>query len=83
MWLLGFYDGHEPFDAGIEQFSSDGNEMTNDNAYPPAESNIWCGVWEQVGNRKYKMKHIDWVWDWSAPDLTSTPRAAGCFHSCL
>jgi hypothetical protein len=63
MWILGFYHGDQPWDVGIEQFSSDGNEMTNDNAYPPAEGNICWGVWERVGNGQYKMKHIGWVFD--------------------
>jgi hypothetical protein len=63
MWILGFYHGDQQWDQAIEQFSADGNEMTNDNAYAPAGGNICWGVWEQVGNRKYKMKHIGWVWD--------------------
>ena len=63
MWLLGFYHGDQPWDAAIEQFYSDGNEMTNDNAYPPAEGNLCWGVWERTGNGQYKMKHIGWVFD--------------------
>jgi hypothetical protein len=63
MWVLGFYHGDDPWDVGIEQFSSDGNEMTNDYAYPPAEGNICWGVWERIGNGQYKMTHIGWVFD--------------------
>jgi len=63
MWLLGFYHGDQPWDAAIEQFSSDGNEMTNDNVASPALGYLCWGVWERVGNRQYKMKHIGWVFD--------------------
>lgn len=63
MWVMGFDHGDQPWDAGIEQFFSDGNEMTNDNAFPPAEGNLCWGVWERVGNGQYKMKHIGWVFD--------------------
>jgi hypothetical protein len=34
MWMAGFYHGDHQWDAAIEQFYADGNEMTNDNAYP-------------------------------------------------
>ena len=64
MWILGFYHpGNVLWDAGIQQFSADGNEVTNDNAFPPAEGNICWGVWERVGNGQYKMKHIGLVFD--------------------
>ena len=64
MWILGFYHpGNHLWDAGIEQFSADGNEMTNDNAFPPDEGNICWGVWESVGNGQYKMKHIGLAFD--------------------
>jgi len=64
MWTVGFYHtGNQLWDMAIEQFSADGNEMTNDNAYPPAEGNLCWGVWERVGNGQFKMKHIGWVFD--------------------
>ena len=64
MWILGFYHpGNVLWDVGIEQFSADGNEMTNDNAFPPAGGNICWGVWERIGNGRYKLKHIGWVFD--------------------
>ena len=63
MWIVGFYHGASRWDLAIEQFSQDGNEMTNDNAYPPAQGNICWGVWERMKNGQYKMKHIGWVWD--------------------
>jgi hypothetical protein len=63
MWILGFYHGDKQWDQAIEQFSADGNEMTNDNAYAPAGGNICWGVWKRIGNGQYIMKHIGWVWD--------------------
>jgi hypothetical protein len=63
MWMAGFYHGDHQWDAAIEQFYADGNEMTNDNAYPPADGNLCWGVWQRVGNGQYKMKHIGWVLD--------------------
>jgi hypothetical protein len=64
MWTVGFYHkGNQLWDVAIEQFSADGNEMTNDNAYPPAQGNLCWGVWERAGNRQYKMNHIGWVFD--------------------
>jgi hypothetical protein len=64
MWTVGFYHtGNQLWDMAIEQFSADGNEMTNDNAYPPAEGNLCWGVWVRVGNGRFKMKHIGWVFD--------------------
>jgi hypothetical protein len=64
MWTVGFYrQGDQLWDVGIEQFYADGNEMTNDNAYPPAQGNICWGVWERVANGQYKIKHIGWVFD--------------------
>jgi hypothetical protein len=63
MWVVGFYHGTNRWDLAIEQFSPDGNEMTNDNAYPPAQGNICWGVWEHVGKGRYQMRHIGWVWN--------------------
>jgi hypothetical protein len=64
MWTVGFYhQGDQLWDVGIEQFYADGNEMTNDNAFPPAQGNICWGVWERVANGHYKIKHIGWVFD--------------------
>ena len=68
MWTVGFYhQGDQLWDVGIEQFYADGNEMTNDNAYPPAQGNICWGVWERVANGQYKIKHIGWVFDAISP----------------
>lgn len=52
MWTVGFYhQGDQLWDVAIEQFYADGNEMTNDNAYPPAQGNVcWRGL--RKGNTK-------------------------------
>jgi hypothetical protein len=64
MWTVGFYhQGNQLWDVAIEQFSADGNEMTNDNAYPPAQGNLCWGVWTRVEKGQYKIKHIGWVFD--------------------
>jgi len=64
MWTMGFYHpGNVLVDAGLEQFSADGNEVTNDFGFPPAEGNVCYGVWVRVGKGQYKLKHIGWVFD--------------------
>jgi hypothetical protein len=64
MWTVGFYhQDNQLWDVAIEQFSADGNEMTNDNAYPPAQGNLCWGVWTRVEKGQYKIKHIGWVFD--------------------
>ncbi len=63
MWTVNFYVADQLWDVAIEQFYGDGNEMTNDIAFPPSLGNICWGVWQQVSNRVYKMKHIGWTFD--------------------
>jgi hypothetical protein len=65
MWTVGFYhhQDNQLWDVAIEQFSADGNEMTNDNAYPPAQGNLCWGVWTRIEKGQYKIKHIGWVFD--------------------
>jgi hypothetical protein len=64
MWTVGFYhQDNQLWDVAIEQFSADGNEMTNDNAYPPAQGNLCWGVWTRAEKDQYKIKHIGWVFD--------------------
>jgi hypothetical protein len=64
MWTVGFYHpGNVLWDGGMEQFSSDGNEVTNDFAFPPAEGNVCWGVWVRVGKGQYKLRHIGFAFD--------------------
>jgi hypothetical protein len=64
MWTVGFYDARNKlWDVAIEQFNTDGNEMTNDNAYSPALGNLCWGVWTKEEKGKYKMKHVGWVFN--------------------
>jgi hypothetical protein len=62
MWNVNFYVASQLWDAAIEQFYADGNEMTNDLAFPPSQGNVCYGVWERVGNDTYKMNHIGWAY---------------------
>jgi hypothetical protein len=62
MWNVNFYVASQVWDVAIEQFYADGNEMTNDLAFPPSQGNVCWGVWERVGNNTYKMKHIGWAY---------------------
>jgi hypothetical protein len=62
MWNVNFYVAGQVWDVAIEQFYADGNEMTNDLAFPPSQGNVCYGVWERVGNNTYKMKHIGWAY---------------------
>jgi hypothetical protein len=64
MWVVGFYDSsNQLWDVGIEQYSSDGNEVMNDNAFPPSTQNICWGTWVSIGTGQYKLKHIGWSYD--------------------
>lgn len=61
MWVVGFYDsGNHPWDVGIEQFSYLGNEVMNDNTFPPSERNICWIALVSIGAGQYKLKHIGW-----------------------
>jgi hypothetical protein len=63
MWLVAFYIGNttQLYDQGLQQFYSDGNEMTNSSFFPPVEGSICFGVWQTVGTRTFKLKHIGWT----------------------
>jgi|HubBroStandDraft_5_1064220.scaffolds.fasta_scaffold22430_2 hypothetical protein len=62
MWIVNFFVAGQVWDVAIEQFYADGNEMTNDLAFPPSQENVCYGVWERAGNNTYKMKHIGWAY---------------------
>jgi hypothetical protein len=63
MWTVNFFVDNQLWDVAIEQFYADGNEMTNDIAVPPNTGNICWGIWQQVSERVYKLKHIGWSFD--------------------
>lgn len=58
---LPFPEGVE-FDAGYQQWHSDGTEMLNSGGRPPAISAFCMGVWEQTGPRTYKLNHFAISW---------------------
>jgi hypothetical protein len=56
------------FDAGFQQWHSDGTEMLN-SAKPPASQSFCMGVWTQTGPRTFKLNHFAISW---GPDGTRT-----------
>jgi hypothetical protein len=62
LWLVKFESGGQPWDEGFDQWQSDGTEILNDNAVPPAQQNLCLGVFEYTGST-YKLKHPVWNWD--------------------
>jgi hypothetical protein len=72
--IVGFWhftqtQGINVFDAGYEQWHSDGTEIYNSGSRAPDTGNFCMGVWEQVGVRHYKLNHraIGWVPGGSVP----------------
>lgn len=55
------------FDAGFQQWHSDGTEMLNSGGRPPATSSFCMGVWTQTGLRTFKLNHFAIAW---TPDGT-------------
>lgn len=55
-------DGTE-IDAGFSQWHSDGTEIMNSGGRSPITSNFCLGVWEKVGERKYRLNHFATGWD--------------------
>lgn len=66
--IVGFWhfiqmSGINPFDAGYEEWHSDGTEIYNSGGRAPDTGSFCLGVWQQVGVRHYKLNHraIGWV----------------------
>jgi hypothetical protein len=55
-------DGTE-FDAGYSVWHSDGTEIMNSGGRPPESGDFCLGVWENVGERMYKLNHFAASWD--------------------
>jgi hypothetical protein len=49
-------------DQAFETFTSDGNELMIDTT-PPVLDNVCNGVWANLGQRKYRIKHPSWTFD--------------------
>jgi hypothetical protein len=62
-WHFKQVSGINVFDAGYEQWHSDGTEIFNSGGRPPDTGDFCLGVWAQVGLRHYKLNHraIGWV----------------------
>jgi hypothetical protein len=45
-------------DFGTQQWHSDGTEFLISGGRAPSTGDVCMGVWEQIGNRTYKLKHI-------------------------
>lgn len=50
------------FDAGFQQWHSDGTEMLNSGGRPPSTSSFCMGVWSQTGLRTFKLNHFAISW---------------------
>lgn len=77
--IVGFWhftqtQGINVFDAGYEQWHSDGTEIYNSGSRAPDTGSFCMGIWEQVGVRHYKLNHraIGWVPGASVPAYVAT-----------
>jgi hypothetical protein len=59
------------FDAGYQQWHSDGTEMLNSGGRPPATSSFCMGVWSQIGLRTFKLNHFAISWNGTRTGPTS------------
>ncbi|MGB9415830.1 MAG: hypothetical protein WCB58_05885 [Acidobacteriaceae bacterium] len=62
-WHFKQMSGTNVFDAGYEQWHSDGTEIFNSGSRAPDTGNFCLGVWQQVGPRHYVLNHraIGWA----------------------
>jgi len=70
LWKVTFVSGGQTVDVGFDQWNVGGTEILNDTP-PPSTGNVCLGVWEQVGQLSYKLKHPSWTFD-SAGNLNGT-----------
>jgi len=64
LWKADFFSGGAPFDSAFDIWHSDGTEVMND-IDAPSVGNVCLGVWEQVSDGVYKLKHPTWLFDLS------------------
>jgi hypothetical protein len=62
-WHFTQMSGTNLFDAGYEQWHSDGTEIYNSGSRAPDTGNFCMGVWQQIGSRHYFLNHraIGWA----------------------
>jgi hypothetical protein len=77
--IVGFWhfkqaSGMNTFDAGYEEFHSDGTEIFNSGSRAPDTGNFCMGVWQQVSPYHYKLNHraIGWVSGGTTPAYIAT-----------
>ena len=62
-WHFKQMDGMNLFDAGYDQWHSDGTEIYNSGGRAPATQAFCMGVWQQIGPRHYFLNHRAIGWD--------------------
>ena len=67
MWKVSFNatDGSGFTDFGYSQWHSDGTELLNSGSRAPATQNYCLGVWQQTGDRTYKLNHFALSYDFT------------------
>jgi hypothetical protein len=56
-------------DAGYAQWHSDGTEIMNSGGRSPLAGDFCLGVWQKVGDCKYKLNHFAASWDSTGSNL--------------
>jgi hypothetical protein len=59
------------FDAGFQQWHSDGTELLNSGGRSPETSSFCMGVWSQVGLRTFRLNHF--AISWADPSTRTGP----------
>jgi hypothetical protein len=74
LWHFKQASGMNVFDAGYEEFHSDGTEIYNSGSRAPDTGNFCMGVWQQVGPYHYKLNHraIGWASGGTTPAYIAT-----------
>jgi hypothetical protein len=73
-WHFKLVSGGNLFDAGYDQWHSDGTEIYNSGARAPDIANFCMGVWQQIGPRHYFLNHraIGWEPGGTTPAYVAT-----------
>jgi hypothetical protein len=73
-WHFKQVSGMNVFDAGYDQWHSDGTEIYNSGARAPDTGSFCMGVWQQIGPRHYFLNHraIGWEPGGTTPAYVAT-----------
>jgi hypothetical protein len=73
-WHFKQVSGINVFDAGYEQWHSDGTEIYNSGSRAPDTGSFCMGVWQQIGPRHYGLNHraIGWAPGGTMPAYVAT-----------